>query len=84
MKVIKSKYFPMIIPKEAFILMMKKVNHYLKILMEGLQQVDKKEVFRLLRLYLKKYLECTVIKILVEIPNHYLTGHHVTKEIIKK
>lgn len=74
----------MIIPKEAFILMMTRVNHYLKILMEGLQQVDKKEVFRLLRLYLKKYLECTVIKILVEIPNHYLTGHHVTKEIIKK
>ena len=84
MKVIKLKYFLMIIPKEAFILMMKKVNHYLKILMEGLQQVDKKEVFKLLRLYLKKYLECTVIKILVEILNHYLTGHHVTKEITKK
>ena len=74
----------MTILKVASILMMTERNPYLKILTEGLQIADKKEVFKSLRHYLRKYLVCIVSKILVEILNHYLTGNPLIKKVTEK
>lgn len=74
----------MTILKEASILMMTEQNPYLKILMEGLQIADKKEVFKSLRHYWRKYLECTVNRILVETLSHYLTDNPPIKKATEK
>lgn len=74
----------MITLKEVSISTMIEPSPYLKIHMEGLRIAGKKEVFKLLRHYLRKSLECIVNKILVEIHSHYLTGNPPIKKVTEK